>query len=131
VTRTSITRMSTTLLLCGALALTACSSTESAAPANTPGSNPSTTAPNRPSSAAAVSAGDLCGYLRGRLPVLRAIGSEVGRMGNLTVNLYSWYEKQGTVPPTGAQIDDQTKKECPDIRAELLKISGMRSFATL
>jgi hypothetical protein len=125
--------MSTTMLLCSALALTACSGTETAAPAHIPDSSSSAaeTAAARPSNAAtSVSADDLCGYLRGRLPALRAIGSEVGRMGNLTVNLYSWYEKQGAVP-TGAQIDDQTQKECPDIRAELLKISGMQSFATL
>ncbi|GHE36993.1 hypothetical protein GCM10017673_44440 [Streptosporangium violaceochromogenes] len=121
------------MLLCGALALTACSGTETTAPAHAPDSSPSAaaTAATRPSNdATIVSANDLCDYLRGRLPALRAIGSKVGRMGNLTVNLYSWYEKQGAVP-TGAQIDDQTQKECPDIRAELLKISGMQSFATL
>ncbi|MFI6324366.1 hypothetical protein ACIBG8_43060 [Nonomuraea sp. NPDC050556] len=121
-TRTSITRMSTTMLLSGALALAACSGAEP---------TPPSAAATRPSNdATVVRAKDLCDYLQGRLPVLRAIGSEVGRMGNLTVNLYSWYEKQGAVP-TGAQIDTQTQKECPDTRAELLKISGMQSFATL
>jgi hypothetical protein len=77
-----------------------------------------------------VSATEVCGYLRGQLPTLKAIGSEVGAMANLTVNLYSWYEKQGAVP-TGREIDNQTRQECPDTRTEVLQISGMESFERL
>jgi hypothetical protein len=77
-----------------------------------------------------VSGAELCGYLQGRLPELKAIGSEVGAMANLTVNLYSWYEKRGAVP-TGTEIDEQTTATCPDVRAEILKVAGIESFATL
>ncbi|WDZ85919.1 hypothetical protein [Micromonospora cathayae] len=77
-----------------------------------------------------VSAKEVCAYLDGQLPTLRGIGSEVGTMANLTVNLYSWYEKQGAVP-TGRQIDDQTRQECPATRTEVLDLAGMQSFETL
>ncbi|MEU9834581.1 hypothetical protein AB0D67_23880 [Streptosporangium sp. NPDC048047] len=128
--RASISRMSLAVTLCGALSLTACSSggasapDATSAPAGTTRPDASTDAPD------AVSAAKLCDYLRGRLPELKAIGSEVGAMSNLTVNLYSWYEKQGHVPD-GGQIDRQLQKECPDVQDAVLKVSGMRSFATL
>ncbi|GAA0899313.1 hypothetical protein [Virgisporangium aurantiacum] len=89
-----------------------------------------TTAAATAGGSTSVSAEDLCGYLRGQLPTLRAIGSTVGAMANLTVNLYSWYEKRGAVP-TGSEIDRQTQQECPDTRAEVLTLAGMDSFATL
>ncbi|WP_330464447.1 hypothetical protein [Micromonospora zamorensis] len=77
-----------------------------------------------------VSAKEVCAYLDGQLPTLKGIGSETGVMANLTVNLYSWYEKQGPVP-TGRQIDDQTRQECPATRTEVLKLAGMESFERL
>lgn len=77
-----------------------------------------------------VSAKEVCAYLEGQLPTLRGIGSETGAMANLTVNLYSWYEKQGAVP-SGRQIDDQTGQECPTVRTELLDLAGMESFDRL
>ncbi|ONI92839.1 hypothetical protein ALI22I_01580 [Saccharothrix sp. ALI-22-I] len=73
---------------------------------------------------------DVCEYLRGQIPTLEGIGSEVGAMANLTVNLYSWYEKQGAVPD-GAQIDKQVQQECPDVAAQVYKLAGIKSFATL
>ena len=51
-----------------------------------------------PDAESSVSGADLCEYLAGQLPQLREIGSEVGAMANVTVNLYSWYEGQGAVP---------------------------------
>ncbi|GAA3466963.1 hypothetical protein [Nonomuraea roseola] len=77
-----------------------------------------------------MAAKDLCDYLRGQLPNLKSIGSEVGAMANLTVNLYSWYEKRGAVP-SGIQIDTQLQQECPDVQTEVLKTAGIESFATL
>ncbi|MET7707811.1 hypothetical protein [Micromonospora sp. NPDC005189] len=77
-----------------------------------------------------VSAEKVCAYLDEQLPTLREIGSETGVMANLTVNLYSWYEKQGAVP-TGRQIDDQTRQECPTTRTEVLELAGMESFERL
>lgn len=78
-----------------------------------------------------MSSAELCGYLQGRLPELKAIGSEVGAMANLTVNLYSWYEKRGAAVPTGTEIDEQMAATCPDVRAEIFKVAGIESFATL
>ncbi|MER5702213.1 hypothetical protein ABT023_09675 [Micromonospora sp. NPDC002296] len=120
------------------LALTACADGDAPEP-------PGAAAPGTPAAADAasgaagsapaggstpVSANELCAYLDGQLPTLRGIGSETGAMANLTVNLYSWYEKQGAVP-TGRQIDDQTRQECPATRTEVLELAGMESFERL
>ncbi|MEW2146590.1 hypothetical protein AB0869_27635 [Micromonospora vinacea] len=77
-----------------------------------------------------MSAKEVCNYLDGQVPTLKGIGSETGAMANLTVNLYSWYEKQGPVP-NGREIDDQTRQECPATRTEVLKLAGMESFERL
>ena len=90
----------------------------------------SSAAGSAPAGGSAVSAKEVCAYLDGQLPTLKGIGSETGVMANLTVNLYSWYEKQGPVP-TGRQIDDQTRQECPATRTEVLKLAGMESFERL
>ncbi|MET7875751.1 hypothetical protein ABZS52_02355 [Micromonospora profundi] len=120
-------------VLCLALALTAC--TDADAPETSGTAAPDTaTAPSAAGSAPAagttVPAKEVCAYLEGQLPTLKGIGSETGVMANLTVNLYSWYEKQGPVP-SGRQIDDQTRQECPATRTEVLKLAGMESFERL
>ncbi|MGC4896980.1 hypothetical protein [Micromonospora sp. DT31] len=123
--------------LCLVLALTACADADAPEPSGA-------AAPDTPAAAGAssavgsapaggstpVSAKEVCTYLDGQLPTLRGIGSETGTMANLTVNLYSWYEKQGAVP-TGRQIDDQTRQECPATRTEVLELAGMGSFERL
>ncbi|WCN81756.1 hypothetical protein [Micromonospora sp. LH3U1] len=120
--------------LCLGLALTACADTDApeatgaAAPDTPTATSAAGTAPAGGS--APVSAKKVCAYLDGQLPTLKGIGSETGVMANLTVNLYSWYEKQGPVP-TGRQIDDQTRQECPATRTEVLKLAGMESFERL
>lgn len=81
-------------------------------------------------SATPVSGADVCAYLRGQIPTLEGIGSEVGAMANLTVNLYSWYEQRGAVP-NGSQIDEQVAKECPDVATQVYKLAGIKSFASL
>ncbi|WP_421742878.1 hypothetical protein [Cellulomonas sp.] len=83
-----------------------------------------------PDAESSVSGADLCEYLAGQLPQLREIGSEVGAMANVTVNLYSWYEGQGAVPD-GTEIDTLTQEECPEVGSEVLTLAGMDSFATL
>ena len=83
-----------------------------------------------PDAESSVSGADLCEYLSGQLPQLREIGSEVGAMANVTVNLYSWYEGQGAVPD-GTEIDTLTEQECPEVGTEVLTLAGMDSFATL
>ncbi|MEU7587155.1 hypothetical protein AB0A95_12725 [Micromonospora sp. NPDC049230] len=123
--------------VCLVLATTACTSTPAPEPGAAAPERP--TATDGPPSAAGstpdgdstpVSAKAVCAYLDGQLPTLKGIGSETGVMANLTVNLYSWYEKQGPVP-TGRQIDDQTRQECPTTRTEVLKLAGMESFERL
>jgi hypothetical protein len=115
------------------LSLTACS--DSGSPSNTatttagsPAADATGTAPAGGSKT--VSAKTLCEYLSGQLPKLKAIGSEVGAMANLTGNLYSWYDGQGAVPD-GNQMDEQTLKECPDVRTEVLKTAGVKTFMEL
>jgi len=123
-------------------ALTACSGSDPAndrsAPAVTAGSDlPAATAAPTPMQAATpsddpsgVSAAALCEYLTGQLPDLRAIGSEVGAMANLTANLFGWFDGQGAVP-AGTEIDALTQQQCPDVRAEVLRLAGVDSFTAL
>ncbi|MET8363585.1 hypothetical protein AB0J68_08255 [Micromonospora sp. NPDC049580] len=124
--------------LCLVFALTACTDADAPEP-STPAAPGTPAAPDAAPSAAGsapargsnpVSAKEVCAYLDGQLPTLKGIGSETGAMANLTVNLYSWYEKQGPVP-NGRQIDDQTRQECPAIRTEVLELAGMESFERL
>ncbi|MFF3867171.1 hypothetical protein [Micromonospora sp. NPDC001898] len=124
--------------LCLVLALPACADADAPEPSGA--AAPGTPAAAGAASGAAgsvpaggstpVSAKKVCAYLDGQLPTLRGIGSETGTMASLTVNLYSWYEKQGAVP-TGGQIDDQTRQECPATRTEVLELAGMESFERL
>ncbi|MCG5450952.1 MULTISPECIES: hypothetical protein [Micromonospora] len=117
--------------LCLMFALTACTEADAPEPAAAPDTTRSTSAAgSTPADGSAVSAKDVCAYLDGQVPTLKGIGSETGAMANLTVNLYSWYEKQGPVP-NGRDIDDQTRKECPATRTEVLKLAGMESFERL
>ena len=124
--------------LCLVLALSACADADAPelSGAAAPGTPAATDAASRAvgsapaGGATPVSAKEVCAYLDGQLPTLRGIGSETGTMANLTVNLYSWYEKQGAVP-TGRQIDDQTRQQCPATRTAVLELAGMESFERL
>ncbi|WNV87104.1 hypothetical protein [Umezawaea sp. Da 62-37] len=122
------------LAAASALLLTACSGTPATSTANpavtTSAVQSDTTGSAVPGTAAPVSGADVCGYLRGQIPTLAGIGSEVGAMANLTTNLYSWYEKQGVVPD-GAQIDKQVQQECPDVAAQVYELAGITGFASL
>lgn len=51
-------------------------------------------------------------------------------MANLAGNLFSWYEKHNAIPD-GIRLDEQTQAECPEVRAEVLKVAGFESFSTL
>lgn len=123
--------------LCLVLALTACADADAPEPSGAaahgtpqqPTPRPARPDPLRPAARRRCRR-RRCAYLDGQLPTLRGIGSETGTMANLTVNLYSWYEKQGAVP-TGRQIDDQTRQECPATRTEVLELAGMESFERL
>ncbi|MFD1324378.1 hypothetical protein [Micromonospora sonneratiae] len=78
-----------------------------------------------------VSAAALCDYLRSELPGLKAVGSEVGAMAQLTMGLSGWYDQQGGAVPNGAEIDRLTTAECPQVRTDVLKVAGITSFLAL
>jgi hypothetical protein len=129
----SSTMLCAAALSLAALSLTACSDSGSPSNTGTPGAGPpaATATGTAPADGPkTVSAKALCDYLSGELPKLKAMGSEVGAMANLTGNLYSWYNGQGAVPD-GNQMDEQTLKECPDVRTEVLKAAGVKTFMEL
>ena len=78
----------------------------------------------------AVSAKEVCAHLTKELPRIKAVGSEVGAMAQLTISLAGFYENHQKVAD-GAALDAQTEKACPQVRAEILKAAGMKSFADL
>ena len=129
----SSTMLCAAALSLAALSLTACSDSGSPSNTGTPGAGTPAAAATGTAPAGGlktVSAKALCDYLSGQLPKLKAMGSEVGAMANLTGNLYSWYNGQGAVPD-GNQMDEQTLKECPDVRTEVLKAAGVKTFMEL
>ena len=104
-------------------ATSATSSATSATSSAPPG--PATT-----TSAGAYPTADVCTYLTGQLPALTAIGSPVGVQANLAGNLFGFFQSHG-VPADGAQLDDATKAQCPDVRSQILVLSGLTSFTQL
>ncbi|GLZ39230.1 hypothetical protein [Actinokineospora sp. NBRC 105648] len=116
------------LIAACAVALTACG------PATSSSSNPNPVVPATPAAKAgtpAESSGvDVCGYLRGQIPALKAVGSDVGAMAQLTIGLYDFYDKQGKVP-NGLEIEANAQKNCPDVAEQVYKIAGIKSFAAL
>ncbi|MFI5075344.1 MAG: hypothetical protein ACHP7G_10105, partial [Actinomycetales bacterium] len=81
-------------------------------------------------SAGAYRAADVCTYLTGQLPALKAIGAPAGVQANLAGNLFGFFQSHG-VPADGAQLDDATKAQCPDVRSQILVLSGLTSFTQL
>ena len=81
-------------------------------------------------SAGAYRAADVCTYLTGQLPTLKAIGAPAGVQANLAGNLFGFFQSHG-VPADGAHLDDATKAQCPDVRSQILVLSGLTSFTQL
>jgi hypothetical protein len=77
-----------------------------------------------------VSAEALCGYLKDNVATWKAVGSEVGAMAQMTIGLADFYDRNGAVPQ-GAEVDEKSKAECPDVRDEVLKAAGIQSFTSL
>ena len=75
-------------------------------------------------------AAEVCAYLKGQIPVLTAIGSPVGREANLTANLFTFFSDHG-IAPDGMQLDATTKTHCPDVRSQLLTLTGLTSLAQM
>jgi len=109
-------------------ATSATSATSSASSASATSSAPP--GPATTSSAGAHPAADVCTYLTGQLPALTAIGSPVGVQANLAGNLFGFFLSHG-VPADGAQLDDATTAQCPDVRSQILVLSGLTSFTQL
>jgi hypothetical protein len=113
------------------LGLAGCSGSgaEEGAEAGAPAAE-TTTAADKPADAAddPAAAKDVCAHLTKELPRIKAVGSEVGAMAQLTVSLANFYEDHEKVAD-GTVLDAQTEKTCPEVRAEMLKAAGMKSFA--
>jgi hypothetical protein len=75
----------------------------------------------------AANATTLCDFLRSEIPRLEPVGSDVGRLAQLTVHLYSWTEEQ-KIDAT-FDVDQVTNENCPEVRAEVLKLIGEDSFS--
>ena len=115
------------------LALTGCSGTTDDAPgagtSSAPAAGDSAPAGDSAGGGSGVSATAVCDYLRGELPKLHAVG-ELGAMAQLAVGLANFFDQNGKVA-NGAEIDELTTKECPDVRTDALKTIGMGTFAEL
>jgi hypothetical protein len=79
---------------------------------------------------APISAEALCAHLKKEAPRIIAVGSEVGAMAQLTVSIANLYDDH-LDQLDGDVVDAQALKTCPDVRAELTKAAGIKSFAEL
>jgi hypothetical protein len=80
--------------------------------------------------AAPISAEDLCAHLKKELPRIKAVGSEVGAMAQLTISIANLYEDH--LPELdGDVLDAQATKSCPQTRTEILTAAGVDSFTDL
>jgi hypothetical protein len=128
--KTSLLVRITTATCAGLLTLTGCAGTGTPE-ASATGSAAASTAPSAPAATGkGVSGKELCDYLRGELPKLQGVGSEVGAMAQLTIGLFDLYDKRGAVPD-GADIDTLTRAECADVRTQVLKVAGITDFGKL
>ncbi|BCY14183.1 hypothetical protein [Actinoplanes sp. L3-i22] len=109
------------------LALAACGTTDE----TTPAADGPAPAKGEPAAAAggAYDATDVCAYLKGEIPALKAIGSPVGRHANLAGGIATFFEKHGK-PENGATLDTATKKTCPAVRTEILTLIDVESFSS-
>ena len=125
---------STAVLLTGLVALGACSAGPSPAP--TPSSAVSSARSSASpvatttTSAVAYPAADVCTYLTGQIPALKAIGAQAGVQANLAGNLFGFFQSHG-IPADGSQLDAATTGQCPDVRSQILVLSGLTSFTQL
>jgi hypothetical protein len=86
------------------------------------------TTASEPGPAGTANAAALCDFLRSEIPRLEPVGSDVGRLAQLTVHLYNWTEEQ-KIDAT-FDVDQLTNKNCPDVRSEVLKLIGTESFSS-
>ena len=107
-----------------------------AATSTTSASSPTSSTPVTPSTratstaAGAYPAADVCTYLTGQLPTLTAIGAPVGVQASLAGNLFGFFQSHG-IPADGARLDAATLAQCPDVRSQILTLTGLTSLAEL
>jgi hypothetical protein len=71
-----------------------------------------------------------CEFLRKELPALQSVGSEIGAMAKLVGDYAQFVSEQpGQRLPNAAELDEVTSRECPDVRAGVLKVLGFDKFA--
>ncbi|MEU4236995.1 hypothetical protein [Actinoplanes sp. NPDC026619] len=112
-----------------ALALTGCkaSGSDTAAP---PAATKAATKAAETQAGPPISAEALCAHLKKEAPRIKAVGSEVGAMAQLTMSIADLYGDH-LDQLDGDVIDEQAVKTCPETRAELVKAAGITSFAEL
>ena len=120
-------------LLTGLVALGACSAGPSPAPTASSAVTSATSASpvaTTTTSAVTYPAADVCTYLAGQIPALKAIGAQAGVQANLAGNLFGFFQSHG-IPADGSQLDAATTGQCPDVRSQILVLSGLTSFTQL
>jgi len=121
-----------------ALTLTGCSSSGEDAAGTTTGTTAGTAAAGTKAAdakaggaaSAPISAEDLCAHLKKELPRIKAVGSEVGAMAQLTISIANLYDDH-LEELDGDVLDAQATKTCPQTRTEILKAAGVDSFTDL
>ena len=105
-----------------AFTLSACAGSEAAA---------DTSGGSGASAADVVPSADLCRFLKTELPKLKSAGSEVGARAQLATDMFSLFQTYNGAIPDGDQVDQQTKRECPDARDQILKVAGKDGFTAI
>jgi hypothetical protein len=71
---------------------------------------------------------DLCAYLKKLEPDLKAVGP-VGASAQLAMGLAGWVgEHPDQAPADSMEMDETTKKSCPDVRNAVLKDLGTKTL---
>jgi hypothetical protein len=84
-----------------------------------------------PSTSDVVPSVDLCRFLKTELPLLKSAGSEVGARSQFATDVFTLYQHYRGAIPDGNRIDAQTKQNCPDLRAQVLEVTGSDNFAEI
>ncbi|MEV4282654.1 hypothetical protein [Actinoplanes xinjiangensis] len=72
---------------------------------------------------------DVCAFLEGQIPALKAIGGPVGRHANLAGGLATFFASHGK-PENGAVLDAAVTAQCPSVRTEVLTLIDVESFSS-
>src|SRR3954449_5000856 len=84
-----------------------------------------------PSTSDVVPSVDLCRFLKTEVPLLESAGSEVGARSQFATDVFTLYQHYRGAIPDGNRIDAQTKQNCPDLRSQILEITGCDSLAEI